>query len=228
METIMLNRYITAAILVTTLSCSHLAIAKFIRVSDSAQVDDLASETMTVWDIDNFSGKLQGAFNVNVGGTLWDVVFRDGSFSNLFSIAEAATIDDRTEGEAIDLSGALFDSVFVNGKDDEYLFNKKPALTRGCSANGICVAVTAFGTEFSAPGIKSRRLIRTINRDGSGPEGVARGAVLLISYDTGVDAAVVYAKWKESDVRHVPAPSTISIFALGLIGLAARRFNKQS
>ena len=48
---IMINGYITAAILVTTLLCSHLANAVLIRVSDGGTVNDLASETTTVWDI---------------------------------------------------------------------------------------------------------------------------------------------------------------------------------
>ena len=229
METIVINRYITAAILVTTLSCSQLAIAKFIRVSDSAQVDDLASETMTVWDIDNFSGKLQGAFNVDVGGTLWDVVFRDGTFTSLFSDAEAASIDGRTEREAIVLSEALLASVFVDGRDEELWFDRLPNLTVGCADTRTCATVTAYGPEFiRCCGSTRRNAIFSFNNDGA-QDDFLDGFDLRTLFDTTTSAAPrVYAKWKESDVRHVPAPSTISIFALGLIGLAARRFKKQS
>ena len=227
METIMINRYITAAILVTTLSCSHLAIAKFIRVSDSAQVDVLASETMTVWDIDNFSGKLQGAFNVDVGGTLWDVVFRDGTFDSLFNDAEAATIADRTEGEATDLSEALLASVFVDGRDDVFWFDSLPALTGGCNNTIGCVAATPYGPEVGEGRGTFRYAGGAINGERVSDDGTVGGFIFINDDTTQFDDGV-FALWTVANMTQVPAPSTISIFALGLIGLAARRFKKQS
>jgi hypothetical protein len=198
METIMINRYITAAILVTTLSCSHLAIAKFIRVSDSAQVDDLASETMTVWDIDNFSGKLQGAFNVNVGGTLWDVVFRDGTFNSVFSDAEAATIDVRTEREATDFAEALLDSVFVDGSGPGLLFASRPDFTRGCEHDDCCIAVTSFEREVAGPFRNERRARNAVNFfNGSLVSDVEFSDS---DKDFTLDRVLVYAKWTKSNV----------------------------
>ena len=223
----MINRYITAAILVTTLSCSHLAIAKFIRVSDSGQVDVLASETSTVWEIDNDSGKLQGAFNVDVGGTLWDVVFRDGTFTSLFNDAEAATIAVRTEGEATDLSEALLASVFVDGRDDDFWFDSLPALIGGCNNKIECVAVTAYGPEVGEGGFKRRLAVGAFNRVFYRND-VNEGAMFYINLDTMQYDDIVFAQWTVANQTQVPAPSTISIFALGLIGLAARRFKKQS
>jgi hypothetical protein len=227
METIVINRYITAAILVTTLSCSQLAIAKLIRVSDSGQVDVLASETSTVWEIDNDSGKLQGAFNVDVGGTLWDVVFRDGTFTSLFNDAEAATIAVRTEGEATDLSEALLASVFVDGRDDDFWFDSLPALTGGCNNTIYCVAVTAYGPEKSRGRETHRGAMGAYNGEREKDDEAFRG-FQFISDDTTQWDGGVYALWTVANQTQVPAPSTISIFALGLIGLAARRFKKQS
>jgi hypothetical protein len=223
----MLNRYITAAILVTTLSYSHLAIAKFIRVSDSGQVDVLASETSTVWEIDNDSGKLQGAFNVDVGGTLWDVVFRDGTFTSLFSDAEAASIDGRTEREAIVLSEALLASVFVDGRDDVFWFDSLPALTGGCNNTIACVAGTAYGPLVGVGRERSRNASGTINGARETEDKYLNGYDILYDDPTQFDDNI-FGLGPVANQTQVPAPSTISIFALGLIGLAARRFKKQS
>ena len=223
METIMINRYITAAILVTTLSCSHFANAVLIRVSDGGTVNNLALETETVWDIDDL-GKLQGAFNVDVGGTLWDVVFRDGTFNSVFSEAEAATIDVRTEHEATDFAEALLASVFVDGMAPALLFDSRPDFTRGCTDANFCLVITDFAPENEDNG----RIRYTTFNDRTDSDDntftIAEPGVL----DTTNKGFLVFARWTEANLIKVPAPSTISIFALGLIGLAARRFYKQS
>jgi hypothetical protein len=99
----MKHGYITTAFLVGTLLCSHLANAELIRVSDGTTVTDLSSETTTIWNIDN--DKLLGAFNVAVDGTLWDVVFSEGSFSTVFP--DSSMIIARTGMEARNFSAAL-------------------------------------------------------------------------------------------------------------------------
>lgn len=218
----MINRYITAAILVTTLSCSHFANAVLIRVSDGGTVNNLALETETVWDIDDL-GKLQGAFNVDVGGTLWDVVFRDGTFNSVFSEAEAATIDVRTEHEATDFAEALLASVFVDGMAPALLFDSRPDFTRGCTETSFCFVMTDFAPEYE-DNLRLRHAAFN-NKNGVTDNTITLPFGEIDPRNIGYHAA---ASWTEANLIKVPAPSTISIFALGLIGLAARRFKKQS
>ena len=45
--------------------------------------------------------------------------------------------------------------------------------------------------------------------------------------DLSLDRGFVWADWTASAIEPVPEPSTLAIFALGLMGLASRRFKKQ-
>ena len=146
METVMINRYITAAILVTTLSCSHLANAVLIRVSDGDTVTNLASETETIWDIDDVSGNLLGAFNVAAGTALWDVVFRDGTFTNVYP--STATVIATTSLEARNFRDALASNVLVDGATAQHWFDSSHELTSGCGDIASCKVSTPHTGQF--------------------------------------------------------------------------------
>ena len=221
---IMINRYITAAILVTTLLCSHRANAELIRVSDGETVNDLASESTTVWDIDD-NGKLKGAFNVAVAGTLWDVVFQDGTFGSVFP--DSAAIDIRTLDEALEFTTALESGVFVDIATLEFMFDSKPELTNGCSEIHECLILTSYGIAEGAPGDRERKVGFFGNFFLEGGDRV-RSRLFPTEKDVSIDERVVYAQWNKQHITEVPSPSTISIFALGIMGLASRRFKKQS
>ena len=148
METVMINRYITAAILVATLVCSHFANAVLIRVNGGGTVNNLALETGTVWDIDDVSGNLLGAYNVDVFGTTWDVAFREGTFNNLYG--NTSTVSGRTVYEAHLFNEALIAGVFVD-RHFPYArhFDINVSSTYGCGDRDMCRVTTPYGSDIS-------------------------------------------------------------------------------
>jgi len=76
-------------------------------------------------------GLLAGATGVNVGGTLYDVEFVDGSCIALFDGCDAITdFEFTTESAAVAASQALLDQVFLNVPQGT--FDDTPFLTVGC------------------------------------------------------------------------------------------------
>ena len=215
----MINRYITAAILVTTLSCSHLANAEFIRVIDGETVSAPASESTTIWNIDN--GNLLGAFNVNVDGTLWDVRFIDGLFDIVFT--DASFVEVRTVSEAGAFSGALSELVIRDVAP--YLLDSRPASVFGCSVIEYCELLTPFGL-MHVGGVFTEVSIYQ-NIFGGGGDSVNNNNWYSTQFDTTNAIQAVWAVWEQKVVEDIPEPATFSILALGLIGLASRRFKKQ-
>ncbi len=86
------------------------------------------SATLNVID-----GQLHGAFGVDVGGTLYDVEFLDGSCVELFTgCDELSDFTFPDEASAALAAQALLDQVFVDGVGGE--FDSDPGLTEGCDA----------------------------------------------------------------------------------------------
>jgi hypothetical protein len=102
----------------------------------------LASTANAATLLVNGSGILTGATDVNVGGTLYDVEFVDGTCVALFDGCDSANdFDFSTEADALAASQALLDQVFVNTAQGS--FDSDPSLTFGCSST--CFASTPFG-----------------------------------------------------------------------------------
>ena len=216
----MRKRFITPAFLVITVLCSHIANAALIRVSDGATVSDLASESTTVWDIVN--DKLNGAFNVNVDGTLWDVRFTEGIFGSVFP--DSNVPEERISSEADAFSFALADLVLLdsNGRT----FNSSSDAILGCESILECNILTPWGANPDVYPVVRVWVNGYNDLDSSFAD---RGIGVAMRYDdTTGDAVRVWAVWERKDVVDVPAPATILILALGLIGIEARRFKKQS
>jgi hypothetical protein len=76
-------------------------------------------------------GRLLGASSVNVGGTLYDVQFVDGTCAALFAgCDEPADFPFTTSPDAAAAAQALLDQVFLDGAQG--LFDTDPTLTEGC------------------------------------------------------------------------------------------------
>lgn len=87
------------------------------------------------------SGKLTGATDVSVLGTVYDVVFLDGTCASVFDGCDDH--EDFTFGnsqEALFAGQALLDQVFVGSFDDS------PALTFGCSDPSRCIVWFPYHT----------------------------------------------------------------------------------
>jgi hypothetical protein len=92
-------------------------------------------------------GILTGAKGVDVGGTLYDVEFMDGTCVALFNGCDNPATDFTftTQADALAASQALLDQVFLDGGQGN--FDSTPSLTVGCLVNDDatgCLALTPF------------------------------------------------------------------------------------
>src|SRR5687767_14679766 len=88
-------------------------------------------------------GELTGALGVNVGGTLYDVQFVEGTCVGLFSGCDEASDFTFTSAEsAVQASQELLNQVFLDVAQGN--FDTQPELTLGCEEPAACVAFTPF------------------------------------------------------------------------------------
>ena len=86
-------------------------------------------------------GNLTGAHEVDVGGTLYDVAFLDGTFDSVFGVSG---LDATTLAEAAAFSDALLAHVFVG------MFDSMPSLTVGCEEPTLCRTLTPYETNATS------------------------------------------------------------------------------
>ena len=95
-------------------------------------------------------GKLTGATGVDVGGTLYDVTFVDGSCAAVFAGCDQASDFTFSDGTtALAATNALADQVFLDGNSGA--FDSQPDLTFGCTSVTRCIPITPYelsGTLF--------------------------------------------------------------------------------
>jgi hypothetical protein len=92
----------------------------------------LASSADAATLLVNGSGLLTGATGVDVGGTLYDVEFVEGSCVALFDGCDAVTdFDFTTAADVLAASQALLDQVFLD-VSGQGTFDTRPSLTFGC------------------------------------------------------------------------------------------------
>ena len=155
-------------------------------------------------------GRLIGASNVDVGGTLYDVEFVDGTCIDLFTGCDDASDFAFTTAAAAGLaSQALLDQVFL---DDISTYDSSPFLTFGCTNLGFCDVDTPYAVLAETASVRTTENAAVEDLD----------AVYDNNNRWDWDAAwspwVVYGVW-----TLIPEPSTASLLALGLVGIAAMR-----
>lgn len=173
--------------------------------------------------LDVVSGQLQGAFMLDIDGTSFDVEFVDGTCIGVFDGCDDT--DDfaiQTRDTARLAAEALFSFVFLDGPTLG-AFDSDPTLTLGCAAaTTSCSVIVPFGVSLRDP--TRRDAIFVINRDPIfGGDFTNVTNALLPATDTTALTAV-YAKFTESNPAPVPVPSSVSLFATGLLGLAGFRW----
>jgi len=156
-------------------------------------------------------GQLIGASEVDVGGTLYNVEFLDGSCIALFDGCDSASDFTFTSSVQATLAAqALLDQVFVDG--DDGMFDTQPELTAGCHSHPIrpslCVADTPWNVVDT--------VIRSINAYNYDVEvsDVTAQARSGLSFDWSRFGDITFAVWSP-----IPEPDTALLVAIGLAGL---------
>ena len=162
--------------------------------------------------VDSGTGKLTGADGVDVGGTLYDVRFVDGTCIALFSGCDSvADFPFATSAAAALAVNALLGQVFVDGPAGQ--FDSTPGQIAGCSFSLVCGVIIPTATLGGA-------LVSTILVINASLES---DDVFVVSFqgrseDSSSVPALVFASWTPSAVP-VPLPGTFSCLGIGLLAL---------
>jgi hypothetical protein len=104
-----------------------------------------ASSESSAATLNVIGGQLFGAFDVNVGGDLYNVEFLNGTCSSLFSGCDSLSdFAFPSPGGAHLATQALLDQVLIDSPGLG-LFDSFPDLTNGCSDLNECLASIPFG-----------------------------------------------------------------------------------
>jgi len=159
------------------------------------------------WNVDSF-GQLQGASDVDVGGTFYDVSFQDGSCVALFSGCDAASDFTFSTYATANLARiALSNQVFLDVPDGN--FDSDPSLTNGLSSTGHII--TPYTLSVSWPGY----VVGTsfLNDIIEASDSISPSFFFGTSLNAGNYGDRTYAVWT---VSSVPLPAALPLYGAGL------------
>jgi hypothetical protein len=169
--------------------------------------------------VDN--GILTGATGVDIGGSLYDVTFVDGTCAALFSGCDEPSDFNISGGfEANSAAVALLGQVFVDGIDG--MFDSDPTLTAGCGVGPVvnhCAAIIPFenvgATIVQGVAANNFEVNDTIDVD----------FTVSPSTDTSPATTAVFALFTPHVTSSLPEPATWAMMLLGFgaMGMAIRR-----
>jgi len=180
-------------------------------------------------------GQLTGASGVDVGGTLYDVTFVDGTCIDVFNGCSQSDFFFHNNASAFSAAQALLDQVFLNSGLGN--FDSIPSLTLGCESSIMC--------RPSTPYLKRGLNLRTEDaaNDTEDAKDKARLELYTESEDLGIQDIHVWAQWSDytpiespiespigngdPETAPVPEPTTMVLLSSGLFGLIGYRWRQQ-
>ena len=169
------------------------------------------------------NGQLTGATGVDVGGTLFDVTFVDGTCAALFDgCDEASDFAFNDQATATLAAQALFDQVFIGN------FDFTPNLTLGCGDAESCRPLVPFETRANPfNGNINFDAVQAINSFQSRDDEILLFDIISRFSDFSRVNDTVFASFTEQGVSEVPLPAAAWMFLVGLGGLSAARRKKR-
>jgi len=167
----------------------------------------------------NTSGILTGATGVDVGGTLYNVTFADGSCNSLFNSCVQSAFAFNTFAD-VRLAGiALLDQVYIDSSAGE--FDSATSNILGCVSPYQCVGAIPYS--FTGAEVNTLWVVNNISN--------IEDWLVYSSFETTDDTnnfpAIHYVNFELATLAiDVPEPTSIALFGLALAGLAFNRRRK--
>ncbi|WP_259337890.1 PEP-CTERM sorting domain-containing protein [Colwellia sp. RSH04] len=177
-----------------------------------------------IYNIEN--GNLVSANGVQLNGVEYNVFFGD-SCSSMYEGCDQSLFTFNTQSEATAALDALFAQVLVDNVvlgGVEYDFLSKPIDIFSCNWGAGGSSSTNF-CELWVPYLVNGQSVTSAwysHRDGARVSTVPSWTG-SINYGDNADY-MAFTRWEVA--QEVPEPTTLVIFALGLMGLASRKFKK--
>ena len=186
-----------------------------------------ASLAAPLLNVDSESGRLLGAADVDLNGTLYDVELLGGSCESVFTgCNQASDFTFQTQDAAIAASQALLDQVFVNGPDGN--FDSTPAATGNCTFGDFCSALTPYSVAFIGTFTSYIQYSDARNYTGLSNDLVSTGmrsATYINRWQP--NSRQTWARWSLSpnnqSTTAVPEAPSVLLLGVGLLAMALAR-----
>jgi hypothetical protein len=181
--------------------------------ANAALFNSLSLSDLSAYDLLVIGWYGSGSFNLD-----WETVL-------LPYIENGGGLIFEAPGEIGDLAGTGFTIVEQNGSNNIASYDNffGPAIFTNTH-----MAITSLSSDWTC------RMLNTNGNCNLATGEFGAGRAIIGGYDSfyhetgSYDYIVNQANWVTSGVAEVPEPSTLAIFALGLMGLASRKFKKQA